>query len=382
MSLKKIAFLKSAISQSGGLEKYCKALMQGFRAHGCEVVLLTTDATNDKGLEGIKVVDFGRRSKCSFYHLLRFDLQCKKYLKNNPCDVVFGFDRNFCLQTHYRAGNGVHAAYLTSRKKTCSFLKRLSFSINPLHRLILQMEKKTYENPKLQTLFCNSHMVKKEILEYYPKVPERKINVVHNGVEWQKFSQAFEKGFSERSEIAKDLGLNPEKYQFLFIGHEYKRKGLLSLLKALSLLPEKKWQLSVVGKERSLETFSDYAKNLGILDKVFFFGSQKDVIPFYQIADCFVLPSLYDPFANVTLEALAMGLFVVTTNTNGAAEIISPMNGCVVENQNAEELKAHLHEALQRPKILETAKLIRNSVQYLDFSNQISKIIHAVLSDE
>ncbi len=377
--MSKIIFLKSAISQKGGLEKYCKALMQGFRSRGDCVVLLTTDSQDDSGLEGIEVVDFGKRSKCSLYHLLHFDRQCQKYLKNNSFDVVFGFDRNFCLQTHYRAGNGVHAAYLDMRKRTSSLLKRVSLQINPLHRVILQMEKQTFESPDLRILFCNSNMIKSEILKYYPKVDVNKIKVVHNGVEWNTLSQNFEKGFSERNELMKHYALDPTCMQFLFIGHEYKRKGLVTLLQALSSLKEKTWQLSVVGKERSMKTFSDLAKRLGVQENVIFFGQQKEVLPFYQVADCFVLPSMYDPFANVTLEALAMGLFTVTTSSNGASEVITENSGYIAKDPlSVAEFGDLLQKTFQRKKTKESATRIRNSVQYLDFSNQINAIIEAI----
>ena len=67
-------------------------------------------------------------------------------------------DRN-SRQTHIRAGNGVHKAYLEIRKKESSFLKKASFVLNPLHRSILTLEKKAFESKELKVLFVNSNMV-------------------------------------------------------------------------------------------------------------------------------------------------------------------------------------------------------------------------------
>ena len=64
------------------------------------------------------------------------------------------------------------------------------------------------------------------------------------------------------------------------------------------------------------------AAKLNIQRRVTFFGPQKEIRPFYQFADALVIPSFYDPFANVTVEALAMGLFVVSSKSNGGHEIL------------------------------------------------------------
>jgi UDP-glucose:(heptosyl)LPS alpha-1,3-glucosyltransferase len=63
-----------------------------------------------------------------------------------------------------------------------------------------------------------------------------------------------------------------------------------------------------------------------------FVGPVTDVTPWYHAADVLLLPTLYDPFANVCLEALASGLPVVTTAANGAAEALTTDTGVVVED--------------------------------------------------
>jgi UDP-glucose:(heptosyl)LPS alpha-1,3-glucosyltransferase len=77
----------------------------------------------------------------------------------------------------------------------------------------------------------------------------------------------------------------------------------------------------VIGKGESDES-RQTAKRLSIEDKVSFLGPQEGIERFYAAADVFVLPTLYDPFSNACLEAMASGLPVITTRNNGAAEII------------------------------------------------------------
>lgn len=376
---KKIAFLKSNILKRGGLEKYTLRLADSFAKSGHDVTLLTTDCPDEAlSLHPFKVVNLGNRIPLSILQLLRFDRACSRYLAESPHDVVFGMDRNFCLQSHYRAGNGVHAAYLERRRVWDSWLKNQSFAINPLHRLVLQMEKNTFLSPDLKTLFANSNMVKGEILQYYPGIDPAKICVVHNGVEWKELQMPFDEGLTLREKILKQLGLNKDCYQFLFVGNEYERKGLALLLEALASLPERNFQLSVIGNERNPETFILKAKELGLQDHVRFIGAVKEIKVFYSSADCLVIPSLYDPFANVTVEALAMGLYVISSSANGGSEVITSDDiGLVFNNlQDPEELAKCLFEAMnKRPKTPAQASHIRQAVQYLDFTNQIQKII-------
>jgi UDP-glucose:(heptosyl)LPS alpha-1,3-glucosyltransferase len=372
-----VVFLKSNILKRGGLEKYTLRLARGFAASGHQVTLLTTDYKEGAIADStFTVVSLGNKSSFSLLQLLRFDFGCKKYVKQHKPDIVFGMERNFCPQTHYRAGNGCQAAYLDRRKKTDFWLKCLSFSINPLHRLILAMEKSTYESPNLQRLFVNSYMVQKEVLAYYPTINPSKISVVHNGVEWHELQKTFDESLQLRPQIMKNLGLDPGVFQFLFVGNEYGRKGLYDLLQALYLIKDKKFHLTIVGKERNPEPFIVKVAELGLASHVHFAGAVVDMKPFYSACDCLVIPSLYDPFANVTVEALAMGLQVVSSTHNGGSEvIITPEQGCVFSEP--QELARCLRKALLTPKTPASASIIRQSVAYLDFSNQIGKIIQS-----
>ena len=65
------------------------------------------------------------------------------------------------------------------------------------------------------------------------------------------------------------------------------------------------------------------AQALGIAARTHFAGPQQDIVKWYAAADCFVLPTLYDPFPNAVLEALACGLPVLTSRQCGAAELIA-----------------------------------------------------------
>jgi UDP-glucose:(heptosyl)LPS alpha-1,3-glucosyltransferase len=83
-----------------------------------------------------------------------------------------------------------------------------------------------------------------------------------------------------------------------------------------------------------------------------FEGYRADVERCYAGADLFVLPTLYDPFANACLEAMACGLPVLTTTANGAAELLQDgVNGCVLgDTPSAETLADALQHLLSRER--------------------------------
>ena len=153
-----------------------------------------------------------------------------------------------------------------------------------------------------------------------------------------------------------------------------RRKGLEPLLRALAHLPSSRYHLSVVGKDREQRYFERLARNLPVT----FCGPQSNIRPFYSQADTLVIPSYYDPFANVTVEALAMGLFVVTSRMNGGHEILSPAQGTLIDDLfELDSVLAALHRALQHPKTAASAAAIRASVQHRDFPLILDQLMEA-----
>ncbi len=356
--MKRVALLKSAANRPGGLEKYAARIADAFVRRGCAVSLLTTGAPPPHS--PIPVATTPVLPWPAFWRLEQYDHFVHAHLKKHPADLIFGMDRNR-HQTHIRAGNGVHAAYLDIRRRLDGQLKSFLCTINPLHLKILELEKAAFENPALQTLFVNSYLVRNQVLRYYRTDPS-KIHVLHNGVEW--------------TEMASDAAVHipHDRHEFLFIGNGYRRKGLEPLLRALSHLPSHSYHLSVVGKDRQQRHFEHLAQNLPVT----FYGPQPNIRPFYQRADTLVIPSYYDPFANVTVEALAMGLFVVTSRMNGGHEILAPHQGAIIDNLfELDSIVAALHRALQHPKTPASAAAIRASVQHRDFPLILDSLMEA-----
>jgi len=106
------------------------------------------------------------------------------------------------------------------------------------------------------------------------------------------------------------------------VGSGFSRKGLDAAIRALAQAGDGAFWLAVVGRDRAENDFKDLAAKEGVGDRVRFLGGRNDVRPLYAAADCFILPTRYDPFPNTALEALAMGLPSIVSSRCGAAEVV------------------------------------------------------------
>lgn len=354
MTNSSLAIIKKEMHFDGGIEKVTRRIVDAFLQKGVDVSFYTSSNAS------LPCPTFSHQPKGLFSHsrMKDFDDWAQKESRKHP--IVFSMDR-CSYQTHHRAGNGVHAAYLDLRAQTEGKLKKLSFALNPLHRLHLQLEKRTFESPETKVIIVNSEMVKNQITSYY-NTPASKIKVIHNGVEWKELETDFNESLARpRSDV----------FQFLFVGHNFKRKGLDLLLFALSKLKNKKFHLSVVGHDKEMSRYQLLSQRLNLGKQVTFLG-RVAAKPHYLAADALVIPSTYDPFANVTVEALALGLFVITSRMNGGHEVILPHTGMIAETPN--EWIAALENALQHPKEKSRAEAIRKSIEHLDYSHQLQQI--------
>lgn len=375
--LMRIAIIKSNYTPYGGAEKYTTRLINAFVKSNVEVDVLTSVYGNWNGLDRqFRRIVLNQFRFNNLLKLLTFNSSVNRYLKKERYDCILGMDRTD-YQTHLRAGGGCHAAWIQRRCDESSPLRCLSFKANPFHRVMMAMEKRAFLSDTLKRIICNSHLVEKEIAHFYPHT-EEKLTVVHNGVEWNEFSEAYEEGVDKRNQILETFNLHKDRYYFLFVGSGYERKGLMKVLAALPLLP-RDTELIVVGKDNYENRYKAFCKKAGFSQRVHFFGPQKDVVRFFQLADAFVLPTIYDPFSNASLEALAMGLYAVTSDANGCSEVIQNGAGAIIRDLRdvdsvAEAMKTALAEHLSK-------KEIRETVRHLDFETQLRKIVAICIAD-
>ncbi|BEQ15197.1 glycosyltransferase family 4 protein [Desulfoferula mesophila] len=246
----------------------------------------------------------------------------------------------------FRAGDGVHAAWLERRAPYEGRLKRLNLGLNPKHRALLELERRTLNAPELRWVIAISRMVAEELQRYY-QVPPDKIKVIYNAVDEADLAPARE--VRTRRAKREELGLGKDRPVLLFLGSGWERKGLAFALAALARLPQAR--LLVAGRD-GIRPWQGKAKSLGVARRVRFLGLQTKVAPLLAAADALVLPTIYDPCSIACLEALYAGTPVVTTAAAGASELVEEgISGAVVSAAGqVEELAAACEKALALPK--------------------------------
>jgi UDP-glucose:(heptosyl)LPS alpha-1,3-glucosyltransferase len=240
----------------------------------------------------------------------------------------------------YRAGDGVHATWLELRNATRGPAARLATALSPWHRRTLAAEAAMFRHPALRAVICNSAMVRDDIARRFGLAPE-KLHVIHNGVDPAQFHPGLRAEHRER--MRTELRIPEGAPVILFVGSGFERKGVFTLLRALAGMETDEAHLVVVGKDRHQTLAGKLAQTLGIDERVRFIGGQKDVRPYYGMADAFCLPTLYDPMPNAALEALACGLPTIVTTDCGARELIEEgVNGHIVRSGDAGQLAERL----------------------------------------
>ena len=213
---------------------------------------------------------------------------------------------------------------------------------------MLHLEKKIFSPGNYKRVIANSELCKQHAINYY-EVPPQLIDVIFCGVDFAIFNSSVR---NEGAQLRTSLGIGAEAIVVLFVGTNYERKGLDTLLQAISLLRDKeKYRLLVVGKG-NIPRYARLAQRLGLQEVTIFCGFQEQMPPFYGAADIFVLPSYYDPFGNVCLEAMACGLPVITTRETGVSELMAHgKSGFIMDHPGNISALANWLEALEDPEL-------------------------------
>ncbi|AKC60162.1 glycosyltransferase family 4 protein [Blochmannia endosymbiont of Polyrhachis (Hedomyrma) turneri] len=215
----------------------------------------------------------------------------------------------------FRAGDGVHQAWLTQRNRVLPRHQQWYQNINNYHQYILQTEQKMFDSPKLKIIICNSHMVKKDIINFY-NIKPNKIKIIHNSVDSKKF---FPANNTQYYQAKKKLQIPQQSCTLIYVGSGFERKGLQRAIYAISLTNR---YLIIVGYDKYIKRYQTLSKELGCFHRTRFIGISNNLLPYYHAADALILPTLYDPFPNAILEAMSCALPIITTWQCGSSELI------------------------------------------------------------
>lgn len=320
----RIALVRQRYSAYGGAERFTERALRALAKRDVEVTVLAREWIGDPAA----VI------RCDPFHVGRlwrdwsFARAVCREIARRSFDFVQSHERIACCDI-YRAGDGVHAQWLHNRRAALGPLARIGIALNPYHRYVLAAERRLFSSPRLRAVICNSRMVKDEIRARFD-VAEDKLHVIYNGVDLESFHPRLRE--AHRVSARAELGIPGGAMTYVFVGGGFERKGVFRLLCAFQRGADPEAHLVVVGGDKAEARAKALARSLGIGSRVHFLGARDDVCPWYGASDAFVLPTLYDPFPNAALEAMACGLPVITTPQCGMAELIDEgVNGFVVE---------------------------------------------------
>jgi UDP-glucose:(heptosyl)LPS alpha-1,3-glucosyltransferase len=315
-----IVFVRRGYSPSGGAEAYLKRLARGVIEAGHEVQLVATGDWPDSEWP------FGSITHLRSKSPIEFATELERKRAQFRCNVLFSLGRVWSCDV-YRAGDGVHRAWLDRRRKFELPLKRFVRSLSSKHQDLLRLEQSLFSGGNTERVIAGSQMVKDQIVNLY-RYPADKIDIVRNGVPLEKFRF----GPELREKSREELNLKPDQIALLFAGSGWERKGLLFAVEAAALCKDRKMRLLVAGRGNA-RLYKTRRLRFWREEPVQFLGEVADMLRVYAAADIFILPTIYDPFSNACLEALACGLPVITTRSNGFSEIIeNGVHGSIVDH--------------------------------------------------
>jgi L-malate glycosyltransferase len=246
-------------------------------------------------------------------------------LANNQIDII---------HSHLSYPAGFLGTLLQRNKKIPNVLTEHSrvtkYFRSWVHKLCVR-----YALKNSASLVAVSNSLKEEIIS----LSNRPLNIITNFVDIGRFELS-----KTKSEGELNIGFLGELGSY--------NKGLDILLKAVSTLKENHFALHIGGNGKLLSTYRDLAKQLGLEANCKFYGEilPEDVPSFYSKLDLFVLPSHYETFGIVLIEAMACGIPVIATKCGGPEEIVTVETGLLIEKNNPEELALAINNIWANPE--------------------------------
>jgi len=244
---------------------------------------------------------------------------------------------------------------------------------NPMHLWVSLRDRWMISGLRYHTFVAVSSRVATELQQIY-SVPASRISVISNGIDLQRFSRSAE----SRTAIRRLFNIPLDAKLLLFVGHEFERKGLAHIIGALDGLGDDTWLL-VVGSDNP----APYRKlSSGAGKRVIFAGARSDLPQIYSAADAFVLPTAYETFSLVCMEAMACSLPVFATAAGGIEEYLKDgINGFQIR-MDAGDIASKLAAAFADPALMQrlqegalaTAKTYgwdRIGVHYIELLKQV-----------
>jgi UDP-glucose:(heptosyl)LPS alpha-1,3-glucosyltransferase len=278
----------------GGAERYTVDVAAALARRGQSVSILAADFGEPvAGVNFVRLRGNGPTKRIQYNRLLK---AIDEHLAGHRYEIVHAMlPVRRCDLYHPHAGLAAEQ------------MDKLHSRLNPKRRLYASVEQALLALPRGPVVLCLSDYVKRTIQKHY-HLPLERLATLFNAVDLTRFDPGTEFGAHD--------GVNG-----LMVAQDFERKGVRQAIEAIAELADPRLTLTVLGRDNPA-AYMRLAERLKIAGQVRFAGAVADPRPHYRTADFFLLPTRHDPCSLATLEALAMGLPVISTAFNGACEIM------------------------------------------------------------
>lgn len=235
------------------------------------------------------------------------------------------------------------------REGLALWVQRLRVATSPRLLTYLWLEHMRFAPHKRRRIVAASNALAQAMQQVYPET-KQSIAVITPGVEMPQ--QGLNTGGDSRTAARKALDLPQDGQCILFIGNDFRKKGLPALIQAFAKLGvgADGLYIAVAGNPAQRESMLALAADLGVADRIFILGALPQMDAAYRAADLLVHPTLQDSYAMVVLEAMAYGLPVIVSASPYCGISDDLKDGAdallIRDPQDANEIAKHLNSVL------------------------------------
>jgi len=348
-----------------GIERHIENISKYLALNNCKVRVVTTFWNGGNsydikdGVEIFRVKDatlyLGRIASIAEINYLSFSLSSVLKTLELDSDVLMLNNQSpfsFLSNTKLKVGLAHHIDYIKNIK---------DILVIPFANLYSKMTKLDY-------IIAPSFFTKKQIIETF-KISSEKIEVIHEGVDTNKFNPNNKPIFRDKFK---------SQYVILFVGALGKTKNVDKLIKVFDYVQKRiDASLVIVGDGPEKNNLIKIVNEISLANKVFFEGFVKDEdLPYYYSScDIFASCSVIEGFGLIFLEAMASGKPVVAFNIASIPEVVSE-GGIIIENFDLKYMAEKIIELLINKEIYEKfSKKAREIALDHDWNNVAKKYL-------
>ena len=345
----KLAIVRRRHASFGGAERFIENIAGELAKAGHRLTIVSESWPG--GAVNVEHINLPSRGVTRAGKLASFQREVAAIVARGGFDLVQSHERLLTADI-FRAGDGVHAAWLARLAAEQGRLSSIARRLNSMHRLIVETERKMARDTGM-VFVANSALVAREIADRL-RVPDSRIRTIENGVDTSTF---YPPSPAERAEARRRFKGEGDAPVVAFVGSGFERKGVFKLVEALALPQCAHVRALIAGRDRRQDALRRQTETLGLSARVQLLGGIDDPRAVYHAADVFALPSLYDPMPNAALEALACGLPLLVTADTGIADAVRDSGAGVVVTRSPDDIARGLLNILAKRESMAKAAI-------------------------